>query len=871
MSYAQTQTTVSGIVTNEKGIPLDGATIMVGNNATLSNLLGVFSIAIPGGSPSQLQVTYTGYEPLKMEVSVGSPLRIQLVPVSDSLGITIVGSRTMGRGLLQRAVPVDIYTSQELMKTRQIELGQQLQFTAPSFNSAKYGINGALGYADYATLRGLGPDQLLVLVNGKRRHQFSVPHIGFSISRGMVVTDLNAMPFLAFDRTEVLRDGAASLYGSDAIAGIINLKLRETVNQGSATTQLSTTHEGDGTNFLAAVNYGFKLGKEKSYFNFTVHHQRLGETNRSDNFNGRIYNSNQRLDDSIRAARGFWPATEPFRVGVFGASEVNQTQGFFNAGYPINNQWKLYSFGGYSYKDGLVYGFFRNAIPGNTNSNPAIFPDGFTPEFPANSRDLMVTVGAKRTLKDGWNYDLSTGVGRNSVKRNARNTVNSSMGASSPTEFFVGSSSFTQSTTEINLSKNIPGALNMKSLHIAMGSQFRVDAYTQGKGDENSYRAGPLATTQNKTPGTQGIAATAPEDEANESRTNIGVYANAEANITDKWMLSTALRYEHYSDFGGNISGTIATRYRVTPRLSARASVDRGFRAPSMQQLYNSATATLVQAGQIAFTKQFRADDPLLPNIGIDMPQPEISLSYNLGFVWRPSNKFSFSADVFRIDVEDKIIISEALRVASIPALTQQLAGTGIQQVSFFTNHVDTRTQGIELMANYQENIGKGSLRLNLGAAFLGTDITANRRTPDKLQQGSTSQIRLIDTISMALIETAQPREKVIFSSTYSTGKWQVIGRATYFGEVAAWERTGTNPHVQQVFGGKTLVDISASYMLLKTLQLTIGSNNVGNVYPDRVLPTLSAFGNGQTPFNRNVNQFGFAGASYFISLAFQF
>lgn len=423
----------------------------------------------------------------------------------------------------------------------------------------------------------------------------------------------------------------------------------------------------------------------------------------------------------------------------------------------------------------------------------------------------------------------------------------------------------------MNVHKTLPGALNIHSINVAIGTQLRIDAYTQGMGDENSYIAGPLALTQSKTPGTQGIAATSPEDEANESRTNIGVYADVDANITDAWMVSAALRFENYSDFGSNLSGKIATRYRLTPQLTARASVNRGFRAPSMQQLYNSATATLVQAGQIAFTKQFRADDPVLPNLGILFPRPEIAMNYNAGMVWQVGNKFFLSADVFRVEVADKIVLSEALRVASIPALTQQLAGTGIQQVSFFTNHVDTRTTGLDIIANYRETLGKGNLHLSLAAAFNKTMVVDNRGTPDKLKQGATGTIRLIDTINIALLETAQPREKVIFSTHYSTGKLQVTGRATYFGKVAAWERTGANPHIQQVFGGKTLVDISISYLILKSLQWTIGSNNVANVYPNEVLPTLSAYGSGQTPFNRNVNQFGFAGATYFTGLQLRF
>ncbi|MEJ7913990.1 MAG: TonB-dependent receptor [Chitinophagaceae bacterium] len=727
-------------------------------------------------------------------------------------------------------------------------------------------------YADYATLRGLGPDQLLVLVNGKRRHQFSIPHIGFSISRGMVVTDMNAIPSLAIERSEILRDGAASQYGSDAIAGIINLRLKETVNQGMIKTQIGTTNEGDGTNFLASLNYGFKLGKEKSFLNVTLNYQKLGESNRSDPYTGTIYSTTKRADDSIRAVRGVYPATAPFKIGIFGQSEVKSPQFFFNAGFPLNDKWALYSFGGYSYKKAIGYGFFRNAIPSNANSDTALFRNGYIPEFPAEDKDYSAVFGVTRSVLKGWNMDFSTGYGRNAVDRFARNTANASMGAASPTEFYVGFSSFSQSTTEANLSKTFEGLWNMKALNLAFGSQFRVDKYVLTRGDEASYKIGPLATSQNKTPGVQGIAGTAPQDEASESRTNFGIYVDAEADITENFLLATALRFENYSDFGENFSGKLAARFNITKNISIRGSINKGFRSPSLQQIFNSATTTTVQAGTIRYTKQYRSDDTLLSSIGIQTPKPEISWNYNLGFAIKAGQNFLFTVDAYQIDVTDKIVISEALTVNNITALKNRLQSTGIQILSFFTNHVNTQTRGIDFVTTYKTALGKNSkLNASLGMTFNKTVITDIKKTPEKLQEGTTARIAIIDTINIALIETAQPRQKLVFSLNYVIGRFNFTTRASYFGSVTAWEKPANLPHIKQDFGGKTLLDASVGFDITPKIQVTVGGNNLTDQYPDKVLPTLSAYGAGQTPYNRNVNQFGFNGAFYYGALTLRF
>ncbi len=532
----------------------------------------------------------------------------------------------------------------------------------------------------------------------------------------------------------------------------------------------------------------------------------------------------------------------------------------------------MYSFGGYSYKKALGYGFFRNAISNNANSNVALFPDGYIPEFPAEDKDYSAVFGLTRTVLKGWNMDFSNGYGRNAVDRFGRNTSNASLGSASPTDFFVGFSSFSQSTTEANLSKNFEGLWKMKALNLAFGSQFRVDKYVLKRGDEASYQIGPLAASQNKTPGVQGIAGTAPEDEASETRNNLGIYADIEADVTDRFLVATALRFENYSDFGSNFSGKLASRFSITKNISIRGSINKGFRAPSLQQTFNSATTTTVQAGTIRYTKQYPSNAAILDSIGIDEPKPEISWNYNLGLAIKGGEKFLFTVDAYQIDITDKIVISEALTVNNIAALKTRLMGTGIQVVSFFTNHVNTQTRGIDFVSTYKTALGKNSkLNVNLGMTFNKTKIKEIKKTPDLLQAGTTAKIAIIDTINIALIETAQPRQKIIFSVNYSIGKFSIVARATHFGKVAAWEKPSGLPHIKQEFGAKTLIDASVGFSITPKIQLTIGSNNITDEYPDKVLPTLSAYGTGQTPYNRNVNQFGFAGAFYYGSLALKF
>jgi iron complex outermembrane receptor protein len=867
---AQTKT-VAGKVTGEKDEPLAGATVSIKgkNKAVTTDNEGKFLINSEQGDV--LVITSVGYLSYEINITAETNYLVKLTGNAAGLGaVTVIGSRGKPRTDVNRPVPVDVISSKELENTGQTDLGQMAQFTSPSFNSAKNGINGVANFADPATLRGMSPDQSLVLVNGKRRHQFSAINNNVTVGKGTVVTDLNSIPSLAVERMEILRDGAAAQYGSDAIAGIMNLALKRNINSGTFKTQFGVTKEGDGGTAMAALNYGFGLGKKGSYFNFTLHYQYVGGTDRTDPYTGIFYNSTKRIDDSIRNARGVWPTNKPAYVTKYGSNQTKAYQAFINMGYPMGKDWSLYSFGGFSKKDIKAYGFLRNARPGDANSNPAIFPDGYIPELPGETLDFSLFTGVNKKSATGWNIDLSTGYGLNYLDLFANNTTNPSMGAASPTDFYVGRSTFGQSTTEATFSKSFDGAWGAKSINLAFGSQLRIDNFKLAEGDSASYKAGPLAQSNNKAPGSSGRPGIAPADKANESRTNIGMFIDIESDITEKFLIAIAGRYENYSDFGSNISGKLATRLNFTQNFAIRASINRGFRAPSLQQIFNSQTTSTVQAGVIRQTKQLRSDDARLKQIGIDDPKPELSWNYNVGLTAKAGTKFLFTLDAYQIDVADRIIISEQLPVNSaIPALLVAFpATTGIREVTFFTNHINTRTKGIDFVTSFKHNFTpKSGLNASVAFTFNKTEITSQKATPAQLQAGATNPVKLIDTISISLIETSQPRNKVLGSIGWQTGKFTVTAKATYFGKVIAWEKPSGQPHRSQTYAGKTLVDVTAGYDISKRFSVTIGANNIFDTYPDKTFSNYASYASGQIPYTRNANQFGFNGAYYYTTL----
>ena len=873
---------ITGQVTADKGEGLVGVSILVKGTSrgTVTDINGKFSIDAKEGDV--LVFSFVGFAKQEIKVKDKEPINVTLKDDISQLGeIVVIGSRsTVARTNVERPVPVDVLTAKELQTSGQTELGQQLQYTSPSFNSAKNGINGVANYADPASLKGLSPDQMLVLIDGKRHHQFAALNSNVTVGKGTVVTDLNSVPTLALERMEILRDGAAAQYGSDAIAGIANLVLKKSVNNGTAQIQYGATSLGDGGGYTVGLNYGFSLGKKAS-LNITGSYQDVKATDRSDVYNPQpvaggtytgIYTNVAATDQALLKSRGFWGdgTYGSFHPTIYGSNAMKTGQAFYNLDVPLTNEWTLYSFGAFSQKDVFAKAFLRTALPTGGTTNPDLYPDGFVPELPGTSIDYSSFVGVKRKTSMGWNWDFSTGYGKNYLDQYANNSANASLGASSPKNFYIGRIGFGQSLTEINLAKTTLGLWGTKSMSFAFGTQYRVDNFTLTAGDDAASAVGPLAATKNKTPGSQGRVGIDKTDATDKSRSNIGIYADLESDISNRFLLAAAVRYENYSDFGSNISGKLASRLKLTDGLSIRGSINKGFRAPLLQQIANAATTSTVQNGIIRSTKQLPSDDPRLAKIGIENPKPETSWNYNLGVTAQVGQNFLFTVDAYQIDITDRIIVTENLAVANITALKNLFPG--FQEITFFTNAINTGTKGIDLVGSYKHHVGaKGKFTASVALTVNKTEITGVKDTPAALQLDTKTPILLIDTVSRALIETSQPHTKVLVSVGYQIGKLTLNLRSSYFGEVTAWEKPTGKSHRSQTFAGKNLFDASIVYSFNKFLTLTVGGNNITDVYPDKVYSNYSSYSNGQVPYTRNANQFGFNGAYYYGNLMIKF
>jgi iron complex outermembrane recepter protein len=815
--------------------------------------------------------------------------------------ILVVGSRGKPRTDVERPVPVDVVSAAELATTGQTDLGQQVQFTSPSFNSNKNGVNGATNYADPASLRGLGPDQVLVLVNGKRRHQFSALNLNVAPGRGTVVTDLNSIPTSAIQRIEVLRDGAAAQYGSDAIAGIINLVLNDGSEGGSINATAGIHKEGDGETYKASINQGFGLGGNGGFFNYSLEYFQFDGTNRSDNFTGALYPATPTnyavtgptpafpyTTANPRADRGVYPQT-PFVVGNYGANRNRTYQAFVNAAVPVSDNFKIYTFGGFSRKEITAYAFFRSAAAG-AESALGIYPDGYLPVVPGVSTDYSVVVGVDGELESGWNFDISLSHGHNHLDQNAYNTVNPSLGNASPTSFYLGRTSFGQSVIDINGAKTFEGLAGLQSVSLAFGAQARRDDFKAERGDLASYVQGPVL---GKNVGTAGRPGISDRDENDVDRRNLAAFIDMEVDFSDAFLVAAALRYENYSDFGGNISGKIAARYKLSEGLAIRGSYNRGFRAPSVAQTANRVLTSTAQNNTVVQTQQVSSDDPRLVTLGVPQPKAEISDDFSAGvtadFADVFGGRLTATLDIYQIGIKDRIAISQGLRTADFPAI-RALFPTA-REIAFFNNQIDTRTRGIDFVTTFKTDLGSDiKLDMSLAASHNSTEVRSQKATPAPILVGATAtglSLQLLDQTAIELIEDSVPKTKVLLSTRLQSGRFSVTGRGTYFGSVKSFS-TGLSPldanvscvgtRCVQTFSGKSVFDLSFAFAATDQLNLTLGANNIFDTYPDKFNNTADgfvgqagAYSNGQIPYSRNSNQFSFNGAYYYASIGLKF
>ncbi|WP_276875194.1 TonB-dependent receptor plug domain-containing protein [Chryseobacterium joostei] len=784
--------------------------------------------------------------------------------------IIIVGNRSAKRTKLDTPVPVDIINIDKIQKSSpQMTAQDLLNYVIPSFNSVRQSASDGTEHIDPVTLRGMGPDQVLVLLNGKRRHTTSLVNYQNTVGNGSVGTDLSTIPIIAIEKIEVLRDGAAAQYGSDAIAGVINIILKKNTGA-SASLTYGLSGRNDGDTYQAGVNYGASLGKNEGFVNLSLQLSHRGKTTRTQNHDLDIFGNNfayefadnpdiaRKNDDDIIKERGLTRDDFNFQVGD---AQIRQGQLFFNSEYPLNEQFKLYSFGGFSIKEGNGYGFRR--LPSETsNVVSSIYPNGFQAVLGSQIYDISYAVGAKYNVNN-WLIDLSNTLGSNTFNYNISNTNNASLGAKSPTRFYAGAHSFLQNTVNLDVSKNI------KNFNIAFGGEFRFEQYQIKAGDEASYAQydvnGNIAvdgSTVSGVGGAQSFIGFSPRNVLKKDRHSTAVYADFSYDLDKKLNIDVAGRFENYSDFGNSLNGKLAIRYEFVKNYAVRAAVGTGFRAPSLQQQYfNNSYADISTTGLKIVTKGiFNNDSKAAEVLNFDRLKQETSVNGSAGFTLKPAKGLFITVDGYIIKVKDRIVITGNITDSRLSDPNVVGKGNEVESGRFFANAIDTETKGVDVVVSYDWKLGGGNLNVNLAGNYTETKITdfhfpENINTP-RDQYFGPDQINIIETLS--------PKTKASLGLNYGIGKFNFLVRNTYFGKVI---RDGFPFGEVQEFSPKVVTDVSVGYDITKNINFTIGANNVLDVFPDLQVYKNSYYG----VFKYAPVQMGTLGSYFFGRLNFNF
>lgn len=935
------QKTVTGTVTGEGEGPLIGATVQVkGTSAgTVTGLDGSYSINIPEGA-NTLAFSFVGFTTVEVNIDGREAIDVELPTGRILSEVVIVGSRSAGRTKLESAVPVDVLDVKNLaLAAPQTNLNQMLNYVAPSFSSNTQTISDGTDHIDPASLRGLGPDQVLVLVNGKRRHTSALVNVNGTFGRGNVGTDLNALPAAAIERIEILRDGAAAQYGSDAIAGVINLIMRDDYNKLTANFT-SGAYFSEGSNFLTggsdgdtydlSLNYGLPLGGQGGFINFTGAFESRGWTSRMKEYSGTIYNAYNAIEwAAARAGADISRLTEEglktyadqvthfsadfkqqvkeadlaglqqllatdvtaaelavrgrrrtdFNMRV-GQSELRGGKFFMNMELPLGGKAVLYSFGGLSLRDGLATGFYR--FPNQERTYSPAYPDGFLPEIHTDVNDQSIAVGIRGDLK-GWNADFSNTFGRNAFRYNVQNSNNATMQNSTPFEFDSGGFAFSQNTANFDLSRYWDDILY--GLNVAFGTEFRVENYEINAGGQNSYasydRFGQVVTPttpsedlvtdffgRGRPGGAQVFPGFRPDNELDEFRNSVAAYTDVEADITESWLLTGAVRFENYSDFGSTTNFKVSSRYKITDDISLRGAFSTGFRAPSLAQIYFNSTSTLFVDGIPNEVGTFSNNSRIARILGIPQLKEETSQSISLGFTSRiPAANLSITVDAFQVDIDNRVVLTgtfdpgDGRTDAQKEELARLFAQANAEQANFFANSIDTRSQGVDVVLTHDLRFKGGTLKTSLAGIFSKTEKIGDVQTSQELEG---LEDVYFDESSRIFLEEAVPRTKVNLTFDLSAGRFNAFLRNVYFGEVTEATNTVAN---QQVFSGKVITDLSAGYFLTPQINLTIGANNLLDIYPDENIEANQ--GAGQFLYSRRSQQFGFMGRFAFARLVF--
>ncbi|NNM15196.1 MAG: TonB-dependent receptor [Bacteroidia bacterium] len=876
--------TINGTVKNNSGQPLSFASIIVKGTSvgTTTDFNGKFSLNIPTDA-KVLVVNYVGYE--RTEVDIAGKLKINIV-LKEGVSmhsLTIIGSRGKPRSDVDRPDPVDIISIKDLNNTAQADVGQALHYTTPSFSAVKFGINDLAPLVDPASLRGLAPDQILLLVNGKRRHKVSFFSLNNGIGKGQLGNDINAIPSGAIKRVEVLRDGAAAQYGSDAIAGVINMQLNDARSGGSVRMYLGTAFtkpkyddEGDnsdldgdpiygddmitdGETFSTSVNFGNEWGDD-GFINTTLSFTEAEAYDRSGTYTHSAgwYSSNDSIEAALLTINGI-----DLDRAVLGGPKNTNGGIFINAGKAMNDKWNFYAFGGVTKKE-IVGGVFSRSPTRTTRSVLEIFPNGYNPEVPSELTDAQFVSGAKGEIGNDWILDVSTGHGHNDLQLFARNTVNPSMGSASPTQFFTGALNVSQTLINADASKSLGNTT------IAFGTEMRWESFEQSQGQIESWLAGPLADSLDKDVGSAGREGFTDRTEGRWTRRNTGIYAEVECDITEAFLMGGAIRIEDYSDFGSDVSFKAATRYWLTEKVGIRASANRSFRAPALAQVHYSNFSQIAfdNAGNSVVTPFLPSRDVLAQEaFGLSGLEPESSFDLAAGVTAQLNQNFSLTADFYNITIDDRIMVIGGIDATAFP----QFNGSSFDEIDIFANLINTTTTGFDFVAHYKKFLKEeNSIDVTLAANFNTTTADdLSDEIPDLFKNDKEEILESNDVIY--LIE-GTPKQKIILTGNYRTKSVGLLVRFTQFGEVtdpqAIYEDSNGNDQQQDPYSAKIITDLAVTGFLTDMFSISLGINNIFDVYPEMLIDPQTR---GEVIYSRRTNQFGTQGRFASLTLTYDF
>jgi iron complex outermembrane receptor protein len=819
-------------------------------------------------------------------------------PQDDPDELLVVGTRSQGRTALDSPVPVDSFNFSSMSETGQTEVGRMLQALAPSFNFSSSTISDGTDALRPATLRGLGPDQTLVLVNGKRRHGSALVHINQSVGRGTAGTDMNAIPASAIKRIEVLRDGAAAQYGSDAIAGVINIVLHDHNDGGRAGGQWGQYTEGDGAAYMTSFNQGIPLGAD-GFLNATLEYRDRERTNRAGLAGDCIY-----ADTCVALPDGSNQTTDPreivfdrqnFRIGD-GDSE--QYSAVLNLGVPVSTLMEVYGFATFSQRDNTTGGFYRNA--GSATQNPrftfdgtpvneghGLYPDGFLPLINTDIRDLSGNAGLRGEFGEGWTWDLGAGWAENTFEFEISNSLNASMVSAtgtSPTSARAGDLRLSLFTVDADLFKDLDWG------SIAFGAAYREDGFELNPGEVVSYADfNPDVEEPFAPPGAAGIQVFPgfrPENRVDEDRDSIGAYVDVEYDQFELWLLSAAVRFEDYSDFGSTFNAKGAASFQATDALRLRGSLSTGFRAPSLQQqFFNSTSTQFVTIDGESVPQErgtFRNDSAVAQAIGIPKLEEETARNASVGFVLLPSEAWTITADYYRIEIDDRIVISGSIGTGLDPDLDAALASANANSAQFFLNAADTTTQGVDLVVTWASQLFDGDFGLSLAANYTDTKIDSVR-APEALANVPGIADLVFPSLDQSILEEWQPEDRVNLTGTWDRGPVGLTVAVNRYGEYTVEEGIGASLQ-RQTYDAKNLVDLQLRYAFSDQLSFRVGGFNIFDTTPDRNLigqarggRIVDGEGNvvvdspGVFRYSRRSAPFGFNGAHFYAGLNYDF